>query len=215
MNDIELDKLNAPINNLAKLLYCLILRPQANLNQGTAEVNNKSIMRYLNASETVIRFGKDINRLLQELHQHGLIEFEHDVDFSATLHKRQLTLPFVKESQNIEDPNLHGHYFSLTVKWRPIESVFKDLASLIGLIDQVYNADELGEFIAYWMGRNDACYTEYQWTQKFVVHLKNRRMKTPLSKSSISEGHQYSHPEAGLMFDENVKNLVNKYKQEM
>ena len=100
------------------------------------------------------------------------------------------------------------------VTWRPDEALFKQICQLVGVIESYFDADELGEFIAYWLGRPEVQNTPYQWTQKFVLHLKQRRMRKPLQADKSKVGHQWVAPTASIEFDDNVKQLIKKYSEQ-
>lgn len=159
--------------------------------------------------------GRQISALFKELHTVGLVLLDDDVDFSKSLHNHSLRLPLTELPQSIENPLFHNQHKSMRLDWRPIEAVFHDLCALVGLIETTYSADELGEFIAYWLGRIDSQHTEYQWTQKLVIHLKQRRQRFPLSEQKTAAGHQYVTPSAGIVFDDNVAKLINQYKDQI
>ena len=218
MNQLELETLQTPLSNLARVLYCLYLRPQLKANSEKVIINNKAILALINNKKTVITMGRQISALLRELHTQGLIEIENDTDFSKSLHMQTVTLSLSNLPQSLENPIFHSQHKSMRLDWRPVESIFEDLCRLVGVIEKTYNADELGEFIAYWLGRIDTQCTEYQWTQKLVIHLKQRRQRLPLlplAEQKSRAGHQYVTPSAGIVFDDNVKQLINQYKDQI
>lgn len=215
MNELEIETLRTPLSNLARVLYCLYLRPQLKANSQKVTISNKAILSLINNKKAVITMGRQISALLKELHDVGLIEIQADADFSKSLHNQTITLPLTALPQSLENPLFHSQYNSMRLDWRPIESIFEDLCQLVGLIEKTYSADELGEFIAYWLGRIDTQCTEYQWTQKLVIHLKQRRQRLPLAEQKSKAGHQYVTPSAGIVFDDNVKKLINQYKDQI
>lgn len=219
MNEFELEALKTPLSNVARVLYCVFLRPQVNTGTAQATINNKSIIELINSKKPVISLGRQIGTLLKELQSVGLIKVEEGTDFSKSLHNKQVTLPLTDLPQSLEDPAMHNQHKSMKLVWRPIETVFEDLCSLVGLIEKTFSAEELGEFIAYWLGRIDTQCTEYQWTQKLVIHLKQRRQRFPLSEQraqhKTAAGHQYVEPSAGIVFDDNVKLLIEQYKNDI
>jgi DNA replication protein DnaT len=99
----------------------------------------------------------------------------------------------------------------MNVSWRPDADLFEQLCQLVGVIDKGYSADELGEYIAYWLGYPEKQFTDYQWTQKFVLNIKQRRQRLPVNKEQTKVGHQWITPQAGIEIDDNVKQLVEKY----
>lgn len=212
MNPLELEALQTPMSNLSRVLYCLYLRPLLTPGSQKITINNKDILALINSKKSVITMGRQISALFKELHEVGLVQLEQDSDFSKSLHNKKLNLPLTELPQSIENPLYHNQHKSMRLDWRPIESVFNDLCKLIGLIENTYSADELGEFLAYWLGRVDSQHTEYQWTQKLVIHLKQRRQRFPLSQQKSAAGHQYVTPSAGIVFDDNVAKLIDQYK---
>lgn len=215
MNELELETLQTPLSNLARVLYCLYLRPQLTANSEKVIINNKAILALINNKKSVITMGRQISTLLKELHQQGLIEVQDDTDFSKSLHMQTVSLPLSSLPQSLENPLFHSQHKSMRLDWRPVESIFEDLCKLVGVIEKTYSADELGEYIAYWLGRIDTQCTEYQWTQKLVIHLKQRRQRLPLAEQKSKAGHQYVTPSAGIVFDDNVKQLINQYKDQI
>lgn len=215
MNELELETLQTPLSNLARVLYCLYLRPQLKPNSEKVTINNKAILTLINNKKTVLTMGRQISTLLKELHGQGLIEVQADTDFSKSLHMQTVSLPLSNLPQSLENPLFHSQHKSMRLDWRPVESIFEDLCQLVGVIEKTYSADELGEFIAYWLGRIDTQCTEYQWTQKLVIHLKQRRQRLPLAEQKSKAGHQYVTPSAGIVFDDNVKQLINQYKDQI
>lgn len=215
MNELELETLRTPISNLARVLYCVYLRPQLNNNTAMLTINNKAIMALINNKKPVITMGRQISALFKELQSVGLIDVSDDTDFSKSLHNHHVTLPLTALPQSLENPQFHSQHKSMRLDWRPVQSIFEDLCQLVGVIEQTYSADELGEFIAYWLGRIDTQGTEYQWTQKLVIHLKQRRQRLPLAEQKAKAGHQYVTPSAGIVFDDNVKQLINQYKDQL
>jgi hypothetical protein len=215
VNELEIETLQTPLSNLARVLYCLYLRPKMSSSTNKVIINNKAILSLINNKKTVITKGRQISALFDELHRSGLIETDDNTDFSKSLHNRGVILPLTALPQSLEDPQFHSQHKSMKLDWRPVLGIFEDLCQLVGLIEKIYSADELGEFIAYWLGRIDTQCTEYQWTQKLVIHLKQRRQRLPLSEQKTKSGHQYVTPSAGIIFDDNVKKLVNQYKDQI
>jgi len=212
LNPLELETLQTPLSNLARVVYCLYLRPQITRGSQKVTINNKQILALLNNKKEVIRLGRQVSAIIKELENAGLVQLDDDADFTKSLNQHKLSLPLTKLPQSLDAPQFHSQHKAMRVDWRPTEQVFKDLCSLVGLIETTYSADELGEFIAYWLGRIDSQHTEYQWTQKLVIHLKQRRQRFPLAEQKTAKGHQYVTPSAGIVFDDNVAKLVEQYK---
>ena len=65
-------------------------------------------------------------------------------------------------------------------------------------------------FVAYWLGRPQTQFTQFQWTQKFVFNVKQKRLAKNI-KAIHKVGNQIVTAKAGVVADENAKNLVAKY----
>ena len=73
--------------------------------------------------------------------------------------------------------------------WRPGEA-FHDLAKLCGLLESRFNEEELGEFMAYWLGRPETFATDHQWMLKFIKALKARRYTKTSLTPMVGTGYQ-------------------------
>jgi hypothetical protein len=102
VNELELETLQTPLSNLARVLYCLYLRPQMSGSSNTIEINNKAILALINNKKPVITMGRQISALFEELHSVGLIEVVTDTDFSKSLHNQEITLPLTALPQSLE-----------------------------------------------------------------------------------------------------------------
>lgn len=216
MNELELSALKQALSNEARVLYCLYLRPLITSTSSTVSINNKAILSVLNAQRTTVTLGREISALFKELYQVGLIEIEGESSFQKSLNQQSVRLCLSTININLEDPKLHQQHQKMSISWRPEPSLFTQVCQLVGVIDLDYNADELGEFIAYWLGRPEIQQSQYQWTQKFVLHLKQRRIRYPVAQNTASGtrvGHQWVTPKAGIEFDDNVKKLISKYSE--
>jgi hypothetical protein len=216
VNELELTALKQALSNEARVLYCLWLRPKLESSSYKVSINNKSIISLLNAQHTKITLGREISALFKELYHAGLIEIEGEHSFEKSLNKQIVRLCLSGINVNLEDVSLHQQHHKMSVSWRPQEELFSQICQLVGVIELNYNADELGEFIAYWLGRPEIQQSQYQWIQKFVLHLKQRRIRQPSTQSNTSQskvGHQWVSPKAGIEFDDNVKKLVSKYSE--
>jgi hypothetical protein len=228
MNSLEVAALREPISNEARVLYCIYLRPNFDYEAQSTTVNNKDILSLLNAQRTCLSLGREVSALFKELNDVGLIALKRDnpqetigssnnEEFSRSLNKRQVTLPLFQadiSALDLGDDSAHLQHHKIMVTWRPDEALFKQICQLVGVIESYFDADELGEFIAYWLGRPEVQNTPYQWTQKFVLHLKQRRMRKPLQADKSKVGHQWVAPTASIEFDDNVKQLIKKYSEQ-
>lgn len=213
MNIVETEALKQALSNEARVLYSLYLRPLWTQNSQKITIKNKAVLFLLNTKEKRITLGRQITELFVELSEVGLVKFESDIDFSKSLNNKQVELPLSQIPKNINSNELHQQHQAITIDWRPSTDYFDMLCKLVGVIEIDYGADELGEFIAYWLGRPEMTQTPYQWTQKFVLQLKQRRMKNPRTYGQSKTGHQWVTPKAGLVFDQNVEKLVNQYSE--
>jgi hypothetical protein len=214
VNTLEINALCQPLSNEARVLYSLYLRPHLRTDKDKIRINNKNILALLNGHQIRVHLGREISALFKELHQVRLIEIEGDYSFNRSLNNYQVTLPLSNVSIDIEDDSLHQQHQKMSLNWRPDVSLFTQVCQLVGIIKAQFDADELGEFIAYWLGRPEVQQTPYQWTQKFVLHLKQRRIRKPAQASQSKVGHQWVEAKAGIEFDDNVKKLVQKYSEQ-
>jgi hypothetical protein len=215
VNELELTALKQDLSNEARVLYCLYLRPQ---HQQTTPIiiNNKAIIALLNTQNTKLSLGRQISALCKELYRAGLIDIEGEYSFDRSLNGATVRLTLCALSTALDDDKLHQQHHKISITWRPVSALFQQVCQLVGLIETDYNADELGEFIAYWLGRPEIQQSQYQWTQKFVLHLKQRRIRYPIAKDDVAQtkqGHQWATAKAGIEFDENVRQLISKYSE--
>ena len=212
MNSLELDALQLSMSNDARALYAVYLAPKASSSKGSVLLSYKDIIQFLNSKEEVLTLGRQVNSLLKELDSVGLIRIDEEQSFKRSLNKQRVHLP-LSISKEIGDiaTDKHQAFVKMNVAWRPNAELFEQICQLVGVIDKGYSADELGEYIAYWLGYPEKQFTDYQWTQKFVLNIKQRRQRQPVNKEQTKIGHQWITPQAGLEIDDNVKQLVEKY----
>ncbi|MBN7821822.1 flavodoxin [Bowmanella sp. Y26] len=208
MNQSELIALNGALSNEARVLYCLGLRPDADNTTGlTKPLNYRKLLALLNSKQPLLSLGRHINQLLRELADAGLVDSRDECISSRSLNGQQLLLPLVVASQT-QYQTLHLHWQCMSVDWRPNQRLFDELSQLVGLLDNQYSDEDVGEFIAYWLSRPEISLTQFQWTQRFVLQLKKSRL-TPGSRHKI--GQQFVSATPGVAADENAKKLVEKY----
>jgi hypothetical protein len=212
MNSLELDALQLSMSNHARALYSVYLISKSNAIKGNVTISYKDIMHFLNGKEEVVTLGRQVNSLFKELDNVGLISINHDQSYKRSLNKQVIHLP-LSISRDLFDisTDKHQNFVKMNVSWRPDADLFEQLCQLVGVIDKGYSADELGEYIAYWLGYPEKQFTDYQWTQKFVLNIKQRRQRLPVNKEQTKVGHQWITPQAGIEIDDNVKQLVEKY----
>jgi hypothetical protein len=212
MNSLELDALQLSMSNHARALYSVYLISKSNAIKGNVTISYKDSMHFLNGKEEVVTLGRQVNSLFKELDNVGLISINHDQSYKRSLNKQVIHLP-LSISRDLFDisTDKHQNFVKMNVSWRPDADLFEQLCQLVGVIDKGYSADELGEYIAYWLGYPEKQFTDYQWTQKFVLNIKQRRQRLPVNKEQTKVGHQWITPQAGIEIDDNVKQLVEKY----
>ena len=210
MKTAELIALKTRLSNEARALYCLILRPTANHQTGaTSELNYKEIIALLNACEVKITLGRQVNKLIKELQQAGLVIIPESISIDKSLNKKRLSLPLLT-IQDDQYQLLHKQRSSMISTWTPDADLFKELAQLVGLIDKEFNNDDVGDFVAYWLGRPESQFSQFQWTQKFVTQVKQRRLaKQTMPVKRV--GSQLTTAKSGIEVDDNARKLVEKY----
>lgn len=220
MNSLELDALQLSMSNHARALYSVYLVSKCEANNtevndgklGSVSLSYKDIMDFLNSKEEIVTLGRQVNSLLKELASVGLIQISTEQSFKRSLNKQIIQLPFrTPDKISVITTETHQGFAKMNVDWRPNATLFDQLCQLVGVIDKGYSAEEIGEYIAYWLGYPERQFTDYQWVQKFVLNIKQRRQRQPVNKEQIKVGHQWITPEAGLEIDDNVKQLIEKY----
>lgn len=210
MNATELSLLNQSISNDAKLLYCIGIRPLANANTGrTSPLNYRNLITKLNGQKNTYTLGRQINQLIDELLAIGLVDFfDGKAEKTESYNNRVLCLPSMVNT-NATMATLHNTRQVMTIDWLPDDDLVSTLAKMMGLINSQYDDDLIGEFRAYWLGRPDNQFTLYQWTQKFVFQLKNKRTMKVNNQQIV--GTQQVSKAPGISVNNNAKALVEKY----
>jgi DNA replication protein DnaT len=212
LNKAEQTALNQPLSNDARILYILGIKPTADKTSGeTSPLNYKLLLSILNAKENKFTLGRQINSLIKELLSVGLVSFQIEVELNHSFNGKTLVLPLTTMEVD-EYSKLHLNWHTMHLKWQPNQKLISDLAKLVGIIDYEFTTNELGDFIAYWLGRPESQFSEYQWTQKFVFNLKKMRLAHGF-KNVEKVGQQIVQTKAGILADENAKNLVAKYSK--
>ena len=212
LNKAEQTALLQPLSNDARILYILGIKPTADQSSGaTSPLNYKSLLCVLNSKEEKFTLGRQVNSLIKELLTVGLVNFKNEVELNHSFNGKTLVLPLTTMKVD-EYSKLHLNWHTMHLSWLPDEKLISDLAKLVGIIDYEYTTNELGDFIAYWLGRPESQFSEYQWTQKFVFNLKKMRLAHGF-KNVQKVGQQIVQTKAGILADENAKNLVAKYSK--
>lgn len=212
MNQAELNALYQSISNDARTLYCLGLRPLVDEQTGVTQLlQYKQLRDLLNSKEQKFLLGRQLNSLFKELFKVGLIALDQNTQLDKSLNGKSIVLPLV-----ILTPDQHAlshlQWQAMDNQWQPDPELFNDLAQLTGLLDKNWQQQDLGEFIAYWRGRPEVQFSQYQWTQKFVSQLKHKRRN--FDKTTVKVvGTQQVPNKIELSVNQNVKNLVKKYSE--
>jgi len=208
LQQAELTALSGAISNLARVLYLLLIRPSAHSSTHIcAPLNFKQIQETLNKGGSEITLGREINELVQELLSTGLLESTTVLSEDSSLNGCQFRLPLIAKNT---DHQLHQKRFRLPHDWEPDSNTLKDIAALTGLLQASYNPHELGDFIVYWLGRPEQQFSEWQWTQKFVMHLRKTRQVQGYNPYKTT-GYQQTEKQAEVLIDENTRKLIDKY----
>ncbi|MGK0380648.1 MAG: DNA replication protein DnaT [Flavobacteriales bacterium] len=212
LNKVEQAALLQTLSNDARILYILGIKPTADQTSGiTSPLNYKSLLSILNTKEEKFTLGRQVNTLVKELLSVGLVCFQSDVELNNSFNGKILVLSLTTMKVD-EYSKLHLNWHTMNIDWIPDQKLISDLAKLVGIIDYEYTTNELGDFIAYWLGRPESQFSEYQWTQKFVFNLKKMRLAHGF-KNVQKVGQQIVQTKAGILADDNAKNLVAKYSK--
>lgn len=130
---------------------------------------------------------RQLTELLDELMEAELLQVEAQAD-SEHYHQCIFQLPLL--TQRIRSP-LPERPFQMHLQWRPDEEL-PALARLCGVIDASYSEEDLGEFIAYWLGRPEVFDSQHQWMLKFIRALKSRRYAR--RPATVVTGYQQVEP---------------------
>lgn len=220
MTPAEYSALSHPrLSHPARTLYCLHLRRLVLENQ-PAQLNYPVLGRALAVvdPEDASGFSYQVNarqltQLLEELVMAGLLECEPCGDH---FHQQSFILPLLGRAP---DSPLPARPFPMHLHWRP-DAGLPALAKLCGVLDCSYSEEELGEFIAYWLGRPEVYDNQHQWMLKFIRALKTRRYvrRTPkeeLGYQQIAPAPTDSGPsKRALEMIEEAKRVAEQKEQE-
>lgn len=147
-----------------------------------------------------------LTALLEELQQAGLLQLT-DKPQAAHYHGARFQLPLKGMSGLAPLP---ARQFAMHGDWRP-DQQFDGLARLCGLLDSQFDETELGEFIAYWLGRPEVFENQHQWTLKFVRTLKNKRsIKRPQINA---EGYQQQPAKADAEPSKRARQMIEEARR--
>ncbi|MCW8108876.1 DnaT-like ssDNA-binding domain-containing protein [Alteromonas ponticola] len=212
--EAEYHALCSPLANAARVLYCLGLRPTTNATTATSEpLNYKFLLALVNADSQDKPFtrGRQLNDLLKLLEQAGLIALPPTLSLESSLNGKVILLPLI-QTKHDSFSHLHRQHQAITMKWQPDEALFAEMATLLGLPDKHYDQDDINEFIAYWLGRPSTVLSHFQWTQKFVYSMRNKRFGRSDAKQQADLSNLVEVAPS-LEADDNTRKLVEKYRR--
>ncbi|MDM5065414.1 DnaT-like ssDNA-binding domain-containing protein [Aeromonas salmonicida] len=208
------------LSHPARSLYTLQLRRLVLENQ-LARLNYPELGRSLAVVDPTDPSGfcfqvnaRQLTELFDELMEAGLLQVEAQAD-SEHYHQCPFQLPLL--TQKVRSP-LPERPFQMHLQWRPDEEL-PALARLCGVIDASYNEEDLGEFIAYWLGRPEVFDSQHQWMLKFIRALKTRRYvrRQPMEAKGyqqVTSATVYTGPsKRALEMMEEVKRLTEAKNQ--
>src|SRR5574344_1555815 len=183
---------NPRLSHPARTLYCLHLRRQASTGAPVV-LNYPELGRALAVEDPRQPGGfayqvnaSQLTRLVDELQNAGLLTLLHHPQ-PEHYHGAEFRLPAL-QSVGAQEP-LSQPARAMHAQWRPGDG-FHDLARLCGLLESHYAEEELGEFIAYWLGRPETFASEHQWMLKFIKALKARRYTRTPTTPMVGTGYQ-------------------------
>lgn len=167
---------NPRLSHPARTLYVLLLRRMV-LEHQAPSLSYPELGRALAVADPHDTSGfafqvnaRQLTTLLEQLVSAQLLKIEHD---SRSEHYHQCTFQLPLLQLQSRSP-LPERPFQMHLHWRPDEGL-PALAKLCGVLDASYSEEELGEFIAYWLGRPEVFDSQHQWMLKFIRALKGRR----------------------------------------
>lgn len=151
--------------------------------------------------------------MIQELIDVGLVNINAKTDLSRSIQDQRVALPLMVLKDDAYQI-LHGAIAPMHGQWLPDETLYQELSSLVGLIDKSYTLEDVGEFVAYWLGRPQNRFTLFQWTQKFVLQRKQFAQRGNRQQTAQTViGSQQVKTTAGIVADDKTRALVEKYNK--
>ncbi|MFD1009049.1 DnaT-like ssDNA-binding domain-containing protein [Oceanisphaera ostreae] len=189
MTPAEYQALTSPkLSHPARSLYQLYLQHQARGDQTQAldyPVLGKALAVQGDGGYRYRVTPATLTELIDELLAVGLLSLLEN-PHPQHYHGAVFSLP-LKRLQGLVA--LPSRQFAMHPQWRPDEQ-FDGLARLCGLLDSHIDETELGEFIAYWLGRPEVFENQHQWMLKLVRKLKNQRSIKRVSAPQPDAGYQ-------------------------
>ncbi|WP_108652921.1 DnaT-like ssDNA-binding domain-containing protein [Dongshaea marina] len=177
MTPAEYQALDDPtLPHAARTLYCMQLRRHADGSGRVGpilypEIGKALAVREKNSQEFSFQINaSQLTELFEQLMSSGLLILAGESPVEH-YHGASFELPLLRQSPQSPVPQ---QQFAIHLEWRP-DSGFATLAKLCGLSDPNFAEEELGEFIAFWLGRPDVFKNQHQWMIQFIRSLKNNR----------------------------------------
>ncbi|MET1218258.1 MAG: DnaT-like ssDNA-binding domain-containing protein [Glaciecola sp.] len=206
----ERDALSLPISNAAKVLYLLGLRMHANpITGATQKIHYQTLCELVTTAQESFDKGRQINLLLAELVDAGLLSGPDNLKLSGSIQGQTLCCPLRLVNDDTHRA-LHAKLFPMHLDWMPDPDMYQTLAQLTGIVDTTYTKEMVGDFVAYWYGQPNKQFTQYQWTQKFVKQRKQALLKQHTGAVE-RVGYQTKPATAGIETDEKTKAMIAKY----
>ncbi|HAO16977.1 MAG TPA: flavodoxin, partial [Alteromonas macleodii] len=133
LTQAELAALQSPLSNDCRVLYLLGLRTGANsATTSSAPIDYKQLLNLLNgdSKDEPYQRGRQINSLVKQLEQVGLVALPLELDLEHTINGKTLLLPLLSEPQSDFD-QLHARHSAMTPNWTPNKALFEEMASLL------------------------------------------------------------------------------------
>lgn len=168
--------LNPQLSHAARSLYTLYLHRKAQTHYPVCVLYPECA--HVIATVHAPAHAADVTVCFEELIQLDLVHCIQGHD-QTHYHTQAFTLPQsdFKQAAQARLP-LPADVFAMRIDWRP-DAQFTQLSRLCGLMQDDFSEEELGEFIAYWLGRPDVLQSQHHWMLKFIKVLKNKRLAKP------------------------------------
>ncbi|MGL5947782.1 MAG: DnaT-like ssDNA-binding domain-containing protein [Aeromonas sp.] len=177
MTPAEYHALGVPyLSHPARTLYCLQLRRLWQEQQPLC-LDYPALGRALAVSDRQqggFSFqvnARQLTALLQELIAAELVVVTAAEAPSEHYHGCSFQLPLIERQARAPLPE---RPFAMHLHWRP-DAQLPALAKLCGVLEARFSEEDLGEFIAYWLGRPEVFESQHQWQLRFIRALKGRR----------------------------------------
>lgn len=214
---------NPQLTHPARSLYTLHLRRIASTTYPVLICYKTLIPALLTYDYTLT--AKQLTQLLEALQVCGLIQLAEPQVSEGHYHQAAFYLPLSEFASMNDKPLPIPHQaFAMHLNWCPSQQ-FSTLCRLCGHASSEFSSQDLGEFIAYWLGRPDVMHNQHHWMLKFIKHLKNKqihgvalcthpsqRYNDQMSSSSRSVTENKASPRALEMMEQAQRYLATSKK---